>query len=587
MATNTMTPTPTRRKDAQPGRGVVADQYIETQLSRTCRDVKLVDLSGSLMVLVAAVLGVLLVLAIVDHWIFSLAVWARWAVFAGIGISGAWYFVNAVLPLLVGHVNPVYAARTIERSEPALKNSLINYLLFRDDRAGLRSGIYEALKQRAATDLSHVPVETAVDRTRLIRIGYGLVFVLVLCAAYMILSPRDPLQTVRRVMLPWAEIAPPTRVRIEEVQPGNQQVYHGDRVRISANCYDLRGDEPVTLFYSSEDGRISDKSVRLTQGATRLQYEGMLPPGDEGIQQDLIYRIEAGDAVTASYRLTVIPAPALLVQQIEYEYPSYTGQSKRIVERQGDVRAIEGTRVTIRAQANQPIRWATLVLDPKASENGTANSVEGTPAGNGASELISMQFHGQQAWVTFLLEMHPNGQSPKYSSYLLRFETDSGQTNHRAPEYRIEVTRDLTPEIEILTPAQQRIEVPVDRRQPIEVRAIDPDFGLTTIQLRAVADGDDLLTETLFQDAGGRIGQVITTYQLEPWMHGLRPGDSFNFWAVATDNRVSVRSGQPEPNTARTGTYHVTILPPENLPTSPEPTLADPAEEPLRPSRPV
>lgn len=564
-----------------PGGGIVADQFIEAQLDRTRRDVKLVDLFGALMVLAAGIVGFLLVIAVIDHWLVPLSVWARWLFLGGMATAAVWYSVTVVIPLLVGRINPVFAARTIEQSEPSLKNSLINYLMFREDRAGLRAGIYEALKQQAAADLSHVPVESAVDRTRLIRIGYALSAILALFAAYTILSPKNPLQTVRRVILPWADIAPPTRVRIEDVQPGNAQVFHGDRVQVSAVCYDLRGEEPVTLFYSTLDGRISDQTVSLNRSETGLQYEGRLPPGEDGIQQDLIYRIEAGDAVTGSYRLTVVPAPALLVQQVEYEYPSYTTQPKRIVERQGDLRGVEGTRVTIRAQANQPIRWATIVLDPQASGDATADTPAGVSNGNGSSELISMQHDGQQAWGSMTLEMQPDGLRPKHTAYLLRFETEGGQSNSRAPMYRIEVTRDLTPEIEILTPVQERIELPVDRGQPIEVRAIDPDFGLKTVQLRAVAGGADLLTETLLTDADGRIGQVISSYRFEPWKHALRPGDAFMFWAVAADNRVAPQTGQPEPNVARTKTYHVTILPPENPAAGgPEPTLADPSEDP-------
>jgi hypothetical protein len=581
MATNTIARSTVRPTPTPPGGGVVADQFIEAQLDKTRRDVKLVDLFGSLMVLAAGIVGFLLVIAVVDHWIVPLGVWARWLLLSGMTVAAVWHFVAVVLPLLLGRINPIYAARTIEQSEPSLRNSLINYLMFREDRAGLRAGIFEALKQRAAADLSHVPVESAVDRTRLIRIGYALSAILALFAAYTILSPKNPLQTVRRVMLPWADIAPPTRVRIEDVQPGSEQVFHGDRVPVSAICYDLRTDEPVTLFYSSLDGRISDQTLALNRADTGLRYEGWLPPSEDGIQQDLIYRIEAGDAVTASYRLTVVPAPALLVQQIEYEYPSYTAQPKRIVERQGDVRGVEGTRVTIRAQANQPIRWATIVLDPYVNGDDTADATTEASNGNGSSELISMQYDGQQAWGSMTLEMQPDGLRPKHTAYLLRFETESGQTNSRAPMYRIEVTRDLTPEIEILTPVQERIELPVDRGQPIEVRAIDPDYGLKTVQLRAVAGGVDLLTETLLDDADGRIGQVIASYQFEPWKHALRPGDAFVFWAVAADNRVSPRTGQAEPNVARTKTYHVTILPPENPAAGgPEPTLADPSEDP-------
>ena len=40
------------------------------------------------------------------------------------------------------------------------------------------------------------------------------------------------------------------------------------------------------------------------------------------------------------------------VERIDYDYPEYTGFVDRSVERLGDIRAIEGTRVTIHARAN-------------------------------------------------------------------------------------------------------------------------------------------------------------------------------------------------------------------------------------------
>ncbi len=587
MSTTTVSPQQ-RRSPPSPDGGAVPDHYIEAQLNRTGRDVKLVDLFSALMVLIAGIVGYLLVVAVVDHWILPLAVWGRWLLLIAMATAALWYCIAVVLPLIIGRINPIYAAWTIERSEPSLKNSVINYLLFRQDRAGLRAGIYETLKQRAASDLAQVPVDSAVDRTRLIHIGYGLIAILVLFAAYTILLPKSPLTTARRVIFPWADIEAPTRVRIEEVTPGSQQVFHGDTINVSAKCYDVYEDEPVTLFYSSLDGRISEQTIRMQTDRVGARYQSFLPPDGDGIQQDLIYRIEAGDAVTASYRLTVLPAPTLLVQQVEYEYPAYTRQPPRVVERQGDVRGVEGTRVTIRAQANQPIRWATIVLDPVPEGDAAEQPNSAATSQDAAARIVSMQSDDRQAWGTFTLEMEPNGIRPKHTAYQLRFETEEGQPNSHAPLHRIEVTRDLTPEIEILTPTLDRIELPVDRRQQIEVRAIDPDYGLRTIQLRAVAGGVDLLSKTLLDDAEGRIGQVVSSFDFEPWKHGLNPGDALVFWAVAADNRVSPTSGDAEPNLAKTRTYHITILPPENPPVgASEPTPADPNEDPNAPPNPA
>ena len=48
--------------------------------------------------------------------------------------------------------------------------------------SGGNATVYRALEVKAASDLTHVPVDTAVDRSQVIRVGYVLAAVLA-CAA--------------------------------------------------------------------------------------------------------------------------------------------------------------------------------------------------------------------------------------------------------------------------------------------------------------------------------------------------------------------------------------------------------------------
>ncbi len=201
MSSSTSTAKPLRAPIA-PGDSAGYDRFIDQQVEKTGVQVKLFDLCSSLMVLGAGVLSFLLIVTVLDHWVVPLGVGGRWAALALLAGGSGCYLVLVVLPLLLGRVNPLFAARTIEQSEPALKNSLINFLLFRSDRAGVRAVVYQALEQRAATDLKHVPLETAVDRSGLIRIGCLLAGVLAICAAYTILAPKSPFQSISRILAP-------------------------------------------------------------------------------------------------------------------------------------------------------------------------------------------------------------------------------------------------------------------------------------------------------------------------------------------------------------------------------------------------
>ena len=101
----------------------------------------------------------------------------------------------------------------------------------------------------------------------------------------------------------------------------------------------------------------------MTLASGQYRHTCTLPPSKLGLQQDLEYRLAAGDFVSRTFQVEVQIAPAILVETVEYEYPAYTGMPKRTFQRQGDLRALEGTRVRILAEANRPIGKAEIDLD--------------------------------------------------------------------------------------------------------------------------------------------------------------------------------------------------------------------------------
>ncbi|HLF11878.1 MAG TPA: hypothetical protein VJA26_11745, partial [Gammaproteobacteria bacterium] len=160
------------------------DEYIDKQIQTTRRTVKLVDVTTALLVIGTSVIGFLLAAAVVEHWLVpsGFSVTVRAVLFAVL-VGGCGYFaVRRLWPLLARSINPAYAAQAIEQDNPSLKNSLLNLVLFRQHRHEITDAVYETLEEQAAQRLVHVPVETAVDRTQLLRLGYVLL-VVVLAAA--------------------------------------------------------------------------------------------------------------------------------------------------------------------------------------------------------------------------------------------------------------------------------------------------------------------------------------------------------------------------------------------------------------------
>ena len=92
--------------------------------------VKVVDVVSGSMILAGGTLIFLLVAAVLDQWVVTggLAFWSRLLLWLGWVLAAGTFFCWRVLPPLVHRINPVFAAQTLEQSQPSLKNSL-NQLL--------------------------------------------------------------------------------------------------------------------------------------------------------------------------------------------------------------------------------------------------------------------------------------------------------------------------------------------------------------------------------------------------------------------------------------------------------------------------
>ena len=549
MASRKADSTLTPRADAaraRRGRELIEyDEFIEVQIEKTRRQVKGVEVLGAVLFWLAGAILYLLLVVLIDHWLVGGGLGFAGRMLALLGFlagTGAWLY-GVLLPPLVGRVNPVYAAQTIEQHEPSLKNSLINFLLLRGERTSVAPVVFAAIEQRAAADLSHVPVDTVVDRGRVIRLGYVLMVVVAMFALYVLLSPKDPLRSVRRILAPWSNLTAPTRVTIDDVQPGSIKAFHHDVIEVSAMVQGVREDETVTLYYSTADGQTVDRPIRMELPTGSYRYRASLPESAAGLLQSLSYYVAAGDVRTPIFEIEVLTAPAILVEAVSYEFPAYTGFGTRRIERVGDIAGIEGTQITIEAKANREIDAAYLDFDC----NGTRD--------------LKLSVSGRTARTTFELKRDSEGK-PEYGSYQLIFVDDAGRQNPQPIRHRIEVTSDQAPLVEIVLPQSDELEVPLNGAVTIGVRAIDPDFALRSVTLFAVRGNDELVREPLLNERhagefrGSWLMDVVKLRPLEPGKPALAAGETIHYWAEARDVR------QPLANRSETVRFRLKLISP-------------------------
>ena len=96
----------------------------------------------------------------------------------------------------------------------------------------------------------------------------------------------------------------------------------------------------------------------------------------------------------------------------------------------------------------------------------------------------------------------------------------------------------LPPEVEIIAPRTQQIEVPENGEALVEVRAIDPDYALSHVGMKLTAAGRPLADKTLLAGPS-QAGQAVSKFRFRPSEFKLRAGDEIAYWATAADNRTA------------------------------------------------
>jgi len=540
-----------------------SDRYLARRLAAASADFKGVALTT--FVLGAAVCGGawLLLGILVEHWLVpgGLSPGLRWAWLgvAAIALSAA--AIRWLVPLVRYRVNLVYAARAIEREHPELHNDLVNTVLVKAHPESNPAKVVRSLERRTAKQLADVPVEAVIDRTVPLRLAYVLAALVGLAGLYEVAAPKSLLVSAARLLAPWVGWAAPSRVRIEPprlawrmpaeqgaldesldrrrilVEAGGATLVRGRQLVVAADIRGLRrGEKPVIVVAPLRgDGSVDTAAPawrkemgrgQAGSGAQRL-FTAVLPDAARGLDHSVEIAIVAGDARANPVRVAVVDSPTLLVRELRYAFPAYTRRAPETVAWQGDIRALEGTEVTIVAESNRPLEDAWIDFD-----------------GDGGRDMRFAKSAADLARVTksFHLYLKSDGTGPEHASYRLLFQPRAAADAGReamitdAMEHRIEVLADLAPEVSIEEPRESPLRVPPAAPVAVRVQATDPDFALAKVAIETRLQGGAAGPEValLEQEHAGVFRGMA---QLVPERLGAGQGATLEYRAVAIDNR--------------------------------------------------
>ncbi|MCP4944287.1 MAG: hypothetical protein GY924_20215, partial [Planctomycetaceae bacterium] len=549
-----------------------ADQLINQRIEDARRSLWWAELIRTGLKLAIASIAAVFVWLVIDQWVYSPNVAVRCIVLLGLLGLASWYIKRRVLPLFGSTVCPEYAARALEKNLPELRHSLTSYVTLRQEgqKSDLQTRVVRSMGSLTAGRLKNhdeIP-EEAVGNFRW-WIATAVAFAILL--GYSVASPKNAWQSVQRLAVPVASIAPAHRVTISDVLPGDIEAVAGRDVEIAATVVGLRDEESVTCQWDLPSGR-EEIALTLETDSNRFVGKLQLPHTASGV---VPYTITAGDATAGPFRLRVQDLPVVALESVKYQPPQYTGESPH-TSSSGSIAGLAGTQVRILATTNRPVTKARIEFNPRLR----GDRVQATA---GAKELIISEDGTTLSFVFTLRTAAGRSAAVEQDSYRIVVHDATGQRNSEPIVYPIRIVSDLPPEVSITMPFQSPKEVPIDAQQVIEVHASDPDYGLKHVQLEIQTSLNLIAEPVLWSHLTGQKGNQVSEYRFRPAEHNLPVGSSVQIVAVATDNRVSDETVTLEPNVTRSDPIEIKITAASRLPEPDDPNaggLSEPDDRP-------
>ncbi|MDZ4852711.1 MAG: hypothetical protein SGI77_25760 [Pirellulaceae bacterium] len=488
------------------------------------------------------------VFVLVDHWVWPMNDLVRYLVWTLLVGSSLFWVVFRIAPFMGRKINPEYAAKRIEETIPEMKDGLISWLQLATHPSTPR-GVLNTVGRYVAKHLKGQEVAGIIDQFNLMKLAAILFGLMLISAIYLAVSPKDGINSARRLLMPWASISPSTRVKIVEVTPGDVTVTEGSTVKVAIQVHGWHRSDKAIIRFSTDDGQTIDQIEVMRPDINGLTYELDFGKSFGGIVQPMHYSIEAGDAKAGPFAIKIQAIPLVLLEQVEYIYPAYMRLAPRVAEGDGRIEATEGTQVTILARSNQEMNKVRIEFDSKPDKNGLFQ----------VSTADDVVLDGRSIAASLLLRLDDAKSNPTLLNYRFLAENRLGEKNAEPVVYPIKIIPDLAPEIQLARDLKDAIDLPVNQKLDLEVRASDPDFGLARVAIAGTSRDQNVLANELFQSKQGAIGQVTEVYAFDPQSLRLRPGAQIDIVATAEDNRCAPGSDLPEPNIRQSRTIRVTI----------------------------
>ena len=390
-------------------------------------------------------------------------------------------------------------ARKVEEKLPHLKDDVTNsLLLFHDFNSQpgsdqISEGLVTAHMRKTADEVSGIHPKQVVSLKRAMP---QVSLFLPLFFAFVVVLALDPPFLNRSLASIFDPISLlPARETFLSIEPAPTPVLRGTPLAIKAKA----------------TGAIPDRlSLNLWPEKSEGVRVDMEPEGDGNFihrigsaQTSFGYQASSGKARSPSHEVRVVDAPDIGKMWLTLIPPNYT-RLPREVKEGGHIEALKGTVINLEAQATKPVVEGKLILNQR--------------------DQLPLEVEGEQLKGNLLVF---------YSgTYSLSIRDELGFENSNPVQYRIHLILDQYPEVEILSPTEDR-EISGDEVLPVLYAARD-DFGLTGIRLIYQKTGTERSISLRNPGNSPTAGPELFKWDLASL--SLTPGDRVDYRLEARDN---------------------------------------------------
>ncbi len=282
-----------------------------------------------------------------------------------------------------------------------------------------------------------------------------------------------------------------------------------------------KSDQQAIVWLHLTDAVGTKDSRRLEWDSDTGRFATTLPRVTKSLQ----FQAVASGAQSELHRVDVADPPTIARLQLDVAPPAYTGLPARALDgAQGEVRAVERSRIIVRLGFSEPVASAELVW-PIPAEAGIGDGLVADKPKVGRVIPIRVSEDKRSATVEAL--------ALSSGSFAIHLKNSVGLTNDDPPRSLV-VDPDLPPAIS-LGGTEQPVAVRPDDRHLISAQIKD-DYGLTAVELHLEASTGQKRVDSVPAE-GLRERSISHEFPVDVGDFDLKPGQAITYRMHAVDNR--------------------------------------------------